>query len=580
MNPTPWIPAQEPYTPFVVPESPFRALQTLPRQPWLTLRVLPAAERRVYVPHFLETFDWDALRPHLPLHLAPLPEVPPWPGRRCRSHYRWLPPEETLPPDAWQGLDDFDLIFRLFDFTAWRPVFAQRFRSHLGPPPFDPLSIGLGLLLARWRGWTPGKLAQELRSPERGRGYCLRLGIDPHDVPSESTFRAARNAMSEAQVRQCEQGVVDSLLAYQLMPSHTTYPGDAPERGVSLALDSQLVGARSHMTCHHQNARCFGPVEQRACAAQADGHEGCDCDTDACRVHCRRSTARDPEATYVYYSGSNQPAAEGTAPDTGPASKGKHHFGYKSKALNVVDDRLFTLWPLSGPFVSANRNDHLQTLPGLKDVQARYPQLKIGEVLGDAGEGFDEILEFVHQDLHALRTITPRHHATDADEALCLKRGYDPHGTPLCPHGYRMRCNGHNYDTQQTKWVCKQRCCLHPQPDVHPQPPEARPDCPYRDPEHPLGMTVTVGLTLPDGTLRLARDHATTGPTWELRHGRQSYSESRNAIQERLGLKRAPGFGLANAAKASILGDILTLLGTVARFVREASLARLRLAQP
>ncbi len=43
--------------------------------------------------------------------------------------------------------------------------------------------------------------------------------------------------------------------------------------------------------------------------------------------------------------------------------RGKHHFGYKSKAFNVIDDRLFTYWPLSGPFVPADRNDHLQTIP-------------------------------------------------------------------------------------------------------------------------------------------------------------------------------------------------------------------------
>jgi len=243
-----------------------------------------------------------------------------------------------------------------------------------------------------------------------------------------------------------------------------------------------------------------------------------------------------------------------------------------------VDDRLFTLWPLSGPFVPANRNDHLQTLPGFQDLRTRYPQLQIGEVLGDAGEGCDDILRYVFDDLHALRTIDLRHHATDTDPATCLNRGYDADGIPLCPHGYQLHCNGHHYTTQQTKWVCRQRCGLQPQPDVHPHPPVARPDCPYRDPEHPLGLTVTVGRTLPDGSLRLARDHDVTGPTWERRHARQAYAESRNALQTRLGLKRSPWFGLANAAKAALLGDILILLTTVARFVREASTAAPRAA--
>ena len=49
------------------------------------------------------------------------------------------------------GLDDFDLILRLYDFSAWRPILGQRFASQCGPPPFDPVSLGLGWLFALWR---------------------------------------------------------------------------------------------------------------------------------------------------------------------------------------------------------------------------------------------------------------------------------------------------------------------------------------------------------------------------------------------------------------------------------------------
>jgi len=49
--------------------------------------------------------------------------------------------------------------------------------------------------------------------------------------------------------------------------------------------------------------------------------------------------------------------------------------------------------------------------------------------------------------------------------------------------------------------------------------------------------------------------------TYQLRQGRQSYAESRNAGQQRRGLKRSPWFGLANSAKAACLGDILILTG-------------------
>jgi hypothetical protein len=84
-------------------------------------------------------------------------------------------------------------------------------------------------------------------------------------------------------------------------------------------------------------------------------------------------------------------------------------------------------------------------------------------------------------------------------------------------------------------------------------------------------MSLTIGLTLPDGSLRLARDVQVGSDLWQLRIGRQSYAESRNAAQTRLSLKRSPYFGLNNSAKASLIGDTLSSLLNLARFIQEAS---------
>jgi hypothetical protein len=219
------------------------------------------------------------------------------------------------------------------------------------------------------------------------------------------------------------------------------------------------------------------------------------------------------------------------------------------------------------------------TIPGFRDLARRFPALLISEVLGDAGEGFDEILRFVYHDLHALRSIRIRHHSCDKDTLTCLKRGYDAQGTPLCPHGYLLAFNGHDYRRQSSKWVCRQRCVPHPEPDLLPddwsnEQRAALSLCPYRDPARPLGYTTIVNATLPqDNDVRLARDFKVGSPTWELRIGRLSYAESRNANQTRRKLKRSPWFGQTNSAKAQILGDILSCALNVARFVREATLA-------
>lgn len=568
------IPSQAANPPLVLPGSPFQQLTPLTRAELAATRALPAAERRVRIASFISAFQWETMRPLLPLQLELPPGVAPWRARLCRSAYVWLPPDDIQCGADLRGLDHFDLVLRLFDFSPWRAILGQRFSSAYGPPPFDPVSLGLTWLLARWRNWTWPQLLNELYSPERGPGYCRRLGFAPHDLPAESTLRVALTHTDLAWLLQCEDSLLLGLMAYGIVPTASTFPGDPPSRGVSVAVDSQLVAARSHMLCHHQNDVCFEPYSTRSCAARAAGHDGCACDTAACVEHCCLVTARDPQATYVYYSGSNQPAAPTASATPGAAtSRGKHHFGYKSKAFNIVDDRVFALWPISGPFVSANQNDHLQSIPGLKDLRRRFPQLSIGELIGDAGEGFDEILQFVHDELKALRTIVPRQHETDDDPLACLRRGYDAEGTPLCPHGYRLAFNGHDYQRGDSRWLCQQRCLHCSQPDVRVTPLRASAEgCPYRNTDS-AGYLVRVALSLPDGDIRLARDHPVNSDTWKLRMGRRSYSESRNADQARRGVKRSPYFGLSHSAEASILADILTSALNLARFVREAMCA-------
>jgi len=583
-----WIPTYQDPGPVVVPQSPFHRLTTLSRAELAQTRAIPAEDRRLLTEHFVDTFRWETVRPHLPIQLELPPAVRPWKCRGCRSYYQWLPPADQLSADDLTGLDNFDLVLRLVDFSPWRSILGQRFSSAFGPPPFDPVSIGLCWLLVRWRNWTWTKLVEELHSQERGQGYCLRFGFDPHDLPAESTFRMALANTKPAWLLLSEDSLILSLMAYGIIPTSSTFPGDPAGRGVSIATDSQLIEARSTMRCRYQRAACFLPPNQRTCAAKEDDRKGCDCDTAACARHCRFVTPRDPQAAYVFYSGSNQPTSSPTAPTTPDPNRkprGQHIFGYKSKGFNIVDDRIFALWSISGPFVPANRNDHLQTIPGLLDLRRRFPKLTIGEVIGDAGEGFDDILLFVHDDLKALRTIKLRHHATDKNPLTCLQRGYDASGNPLCTYGYRLYFNGHDYHRGDSKWVCRQRCLRHPLPDVlvgdPPTDPEAMlallpSDCPFQQPRSPLGSTIVVNRALPDGNVRLARDLNVDSPSWKLRVGRLSYAESRNADQRRRGVKHAPWHGLPNTAKASFLADILTCACNVARLVREATLAAAR----
>jgi hypothetical protein len=572
-----WVPATPVTATVTLAASPFAELKPLARSELAESRSIPAAERRLQIPNFVELFRWESIRSLLPLKLPTPGEPPAWVGRLCRSQYQWLTPGNLRSSAEILYLDEFDLLLRLIDFSPWRPYFANRFNSQFGPPPFDPLSLGLGMFLAHYQTWDWERLTHELGSPARGQDYCRRLGFDPADLPVSSTFRMAFTQTEPDWLSACQTSLAQGLMAYQLIPTHSTFPGDPPEQGVSISTDCQLIMARSHMRCRHQVPACSEPAAGRACPAREAGKEGCACDTPACLEHCRFAAWRDPQAAYVYYAGSNQPGVNPNAPKPGlnqPAAipRGKHHFGYKSKAFNLLDDRLSLYWPLTGPFTPANRNDNLLTIPGLRSLRERFPTLKIGEFLGDAGEGFDEILQYVHDQLHALRTIRVRHTESDDIPTACLKRGYDRNGTPLCPHGYLLSSNGHDYQRGTTKWICRLKCAHQPDPDIAGAEPEiSRTTCPFADPAHPLGFSVTTDLTLPDGSIRLARDMPVGSDTWKLRIGRQSYAESRNATQARRQLKRSRAFGLPNTAKSMLISDTLSLAFNLVRLIFEAS---------
>jgi len=152
---TRWVPAQPLTRELHIPNSPFEQLQCQTRAQLSAGRVLPAAERRLQLPNFVELFRWEAICSLLPLKLPTPGEPSPWAGRLCRSHYQWVAGDEVSVLD----LDEFDLLLRLFDFSPWRPYFAERFRSQYGPPPFDPLSLGLGMFLAHYQCWDWARLA-------------------------------------------------------------------------------------------------------------------------------------------------------------------------------------------------------------------------------------------------------------------------------------------------------------------------------------------------------------------------------------------------------------------------------------
>jgi hypothetical protein len=93
---------------------------------------------------------------------------------------------------------------------------------------------------------------------------------------------------------------------------------------------------------------------------------------------------------------------------------------------------------------------------------------------------------------------------------------------------------------------------------------------------HPHGRIFNLAERFPDGSSRLARDLPIGSPTWKkLYHRSRNAVEGRNATFEDWGLKRMSVYGLPRVTAFIFLADVLNNLTTLARLIREATLAQL-----
>jgi hypothetical protein len=292
---------------------------------------------------------------------------------------------------------------------------------------------------------------------------------------------------------------------------------------------------------------------------------GCDCDTPHCASICKRATPQDPQARFVWYSGDNQDQEK----------DGQGFYGYRSLPLQLADrKRRFSLTLLDDVH-PANEREEVPAAALLQQLQEHYPDLKADAVAGDAGYGFEVFLHAVYNHLQARRVIALRHHQTDEDQAQWPLRGYDDRGRPICPYGYRLVANGYDRQRQRSKWVCQKACLKNTEADVQlPEVSYPPPDCPYQQTDHPHGRILNLGERFPDGSIRLARDIPVGSRSWKATYHRaRNAVEGRNATFEAWGFKRLPVYGLPRVTALIFIADVLNNLTTMARLIREATLA-------
>jgi hypothetical protein len=542
---------------------------------------------------FVSTCHWTALRPRLPLLWPTPPGTPPSPKQRYRSAYRYRGAADLEDPAAWESLSDFDLLLRLIDFGGLRPVLAQRLGwvSARGYEPFDPLSF---FLLNGWQltnRWTRAATLKHV-GEDRYADYAARFGFVDGVFPTEGGVRHFLTALgqhsqatlitvdAEAQIEVGWQAL-NALIVQSVELIHAA--GLLSPAAWSEALicpDGMLHAAASRLKCTAVTETCYPaptPPAPRPCPAKEKGHTGCACDTLACAIACQHAPPRDPDARGGYYAGSNQPRPSPNQPTDGstPKSRGKFVYGYRSLPLELCDPtRRFSVI-LSDDFRPANEREEVPIAAQLHQLRALYPTLHVDAVAGDAGFGFDLILHLVYAELHARRVIDLRAHETDRDKPNWPTRGYDDKGRPLCPFGYAFTANGWDPRRQRYKWLCGQACQHGATPKVQlPEVVYPPPECGYRGTDHPHGEVRNIAEAFADGSTRLVRDIPFGTPTWkEYYHRARNAVEGRNAVMEGWGLKRLPVHGTPRGKALIFQADVWLNLTTLARLIREATLA-------
>jgi hypothetical protein len=494
---------------------------------------------------------------------------------------------------TWEHLSDFDLSLRLVDFTGLRPVLAQRLGwvSARGYEPFDPLSF---FLLQGWQltqRWTRAATLKHV-GEDRYADYAERFGFVDGVFPTEGGVRHFLTALgqhsqaipitvdADAQIAVGWQQL-NALIVQSVELIHTAgVLSPAAWDEALICPDGMLHAAASHLKCTAVTETCYQsptPPAPRPCPAKDKGHTGCACDTLACATTCQHAPPRDPDARCIYYAGSNQPKDNPNQPADGLAGKGRGKlvYGYRSLPLELCDaTRRFSLI-LSDAFRPANEREDPPIAAQLLQLAACYPSLHVAVVAGDAGFGYDLILHLVYAQLHARRVIDLRAHETDRDKLTWPTRGYDDKGRPLCPFGYPFTANGWDPHRQRYKWICG-HACQHgavpkvPMPEVVYPPPE----CAYLGTDHPHGEVRNIAECFADGSTRLVRDLPVGTPTWkDCYHRARNAVESRNAMMEAWGLKRLPVHGTPRGKAVIFQADVWLNLTTLARLIREATLA-------
>ena len=357
------------------------------------------------------------------------------------------------------------------DFSAWRPILAQRFASHMGPPPFDPVSLGLLTLLGRWRSWGWSTLHTELCHATRGLDYRGRFGFDEQRLPSPSTLRMALNNTSDSAWLQCADSLVSCFHGLRSHPHHHHLARRFPRTKASASPPTANWSMPALVCAAPRCARlAFSPWRNAPAPPSSLARRA----VTAIPTPVSTTVAAPPPATL-------KPVTSTMRATIAPRTTSLLLQGQRPKEGQRPEEILFPQGPTSlrlqvqslqhpgRPPLHLLASLRLPSCPPTATTTSRpSPASTNCWLASPTSTSAKSLAMLVRLSMTSCATSMMtwvrcassrlRHHKVDEDPAICLARGYDAQGTPLCACGYTLAPNGHDYGRQTSSWVCRQRC--------------------------------------------------------------------------------------------------------------------------
>lgn len=167
----------------------------------------------------------------------------PFPNLHLLSHYRFKKRFVKIYPNGDIKGGMCRMIASLINFSFVRSLVAHVYET-ISPPCYDPASLFLLDLFRHIDGYKAmSRFCEVLRDEDRGRSYRELAGINPNNIPCDSTFSYFRNRLGTSSYNKIFHVLVDifhqlEMITFKVLAHDgTLYPTWARYKGCTFFCD-------------------------------------------------------------------------------------------------------------------------------------------------------------------------------------------------------------------------------------------------------------------------------------------------------------------------------------------------------